>query len=113
MEVDDRGSGAGVPDPLAFDLNDVSREPSDEQLAALMEAVGAEARRKATAARERYALELHEAMAEAGVPEQLVEQCGRSATDRRRRTQRCWNDVDHRAALSHEWMGGCVYVNRT
>ena len=55
----------GGPDPLAFDLNDVSLEPSDEQLAALMDAVGAEARRKATEAREGYARKLHDAMAEA------------------------------------------------
>ena len=65
MEEGDRESGAGVRDPLAFDLNDVSLEPSDEQLAALMDAVGAEARRKATEARERYARKLHDAMAEA------------------------------------------------
>lgn len=30
-----------------FDLNDIEHEPSDEQLASLMEAVAAEARRKA------------------------------------------------------------------
>ena len=65
MKEDDRGSRPDGSDPLAFDLNDVSREPSDEQLAALMDAVGAEARRKATEARERYARKLHDAMAEA------------------------------------------------
>jgi hypothetical protein len=34
-----------------FDLNDIEHEPSDEQLASLMEAVAAEAQRKAQVAR--------------------------------------------------------------
>lgn len=34
-----------------FDLNDIEHEPSDEQLASLMEAEAAEARRKARIAR--------------------------------------------------------------
>ena len=33
-------------DPAHFDLNDIEHEPTDEQLAALMEAVAAEARRR-------------------------------------------------------------------
>lgn len=41
-----------------FDLNDTTREPSDEQLDALMEAVAAEARKHAQAARERLMLRL-------------------------------------------------------
>ncbi len=58
-------SGAGGKDPLAFDLNDISREPSDEQLGALMEAVATEARRRAQAAHAEYARRLQESMAEA------------------------------------------------
>lgn len=50
---------------LAFDLNDISREPSDEQLAALMEAVVAEARRHAQQAQAEYAHRLQVSMAEA------------------------------------------------
>ena len=34
-----------------FDLNDIDHEPSDEQLAALMDEVAAEARRKAASAK--------------------------------------------------------------
>ena len=34
-----------------FDLNDIDHEPSDEQLAALMDEVAAEARRKAVSAK--------------------------------------------------------------
>jgi len=41
-----------------FDLNDIFHEPSDEQLAALMEAVVVEARRHANAAREHMMLRL-------------------------------------------------------
>lgn len=37
--------------PQPFDLNDITHEPSDEQLDALMEAVAAEARKHAQAAR--------------------------------------------------------------
>jgi len=33
-------------DPAHFDLNDIEHEPTDEQLAALMEAVAVEARRR-------------------------------------------------------------------
>jgi hypothetical protein len=33
-------------DPAHFDLNDIEHEPTDEQLAALMEAVAEEARRR-------------------------------------------------------------------
>jgi hypothetical protein len=39
------------PDPAHFDLNDIEHEPSDEQLAALMEAVAEEARRRGDLAR--------------------------------------------------------------
>ena len=35
-----------------FDLNDIEHEPSDEQLASLMTAVAAEAKRKAALARD-------------------------------------------------------------
>ncbi len=38
--------------PRSFDLNDIVHEPSDEQLAALMEAVAEEVRLRAQAARE-------------------------------------------------------------
>ncbi len=40
------------------DLNDIQHEPSDEQLAALMEAVAKEARKRAQAAKERLMEEL-------------------------------------------------------
>jgi hypothetical protein len=52
-----------------FDLNDIDHEPTDAQLAALMNAVAAEARRRAAAAREemmrRLQAELREAMSAA------------------------------------------------
>ena len=41
-----------------FDLNDIIHEPSDEQLDALMEAVAAEARKHAQAAREQLMVRL-------------------------------------------------------
>jgi len=44
--------------PQAFDLNDITHEPSDEQLDALMEAVAAEARKHAQAAREQLMIRL-------------------------------------------------------
>jgi hypothetical protein len=48
----------------AFDLNDITNEPSDEQLAALMEEVAAEARRRAAEARERLRKAVQAAIAE-------------------------------------------------
>lgn len=44
--------------PQSFDLNDITHEPTDEQLDALMEAVAAEARRHARAAREQLMVRL-------------------------------------------------------
>ena len=44
--------------PQAFDLNDIAHEPTDEQLDALMEAVAAEARKHARAAREQLMIRL-------------------------------------------------------
>jgi hypothetical protein len=44
--------------PQFFDLNDITHEPTDEQLDALMEAVAAEARRHARAAREQLMVRL-------------------------------------------------------
>lgn len=41
-----------------FDLNDISHEPSDEQLDALMEAVAAQARQYAQTAREQLMVRL-------------------------------------------------------
>ncbi|MEF8731185.1 MAG: hypothetical protein V5B40_04495 [Candidatus Accumulibacter meliphilus] len=41
-----------------FDLNDITREPSDEQLDALMEAVATEARRQSQVAREQLLIRL-------------------------------------------------------
>ncbi|HRC73505.1 MAG TPA: hypothetical protein PK880_13385 [Candidatus Competibacter sp.] len=41
-----------------FDLNDITREPSDEQLDALMEAVASEARRHAQTIREQLMIRL-------------------------------------------------------
>lgn len=46
----------------AFDLNDTEREPTDEQLATLMEAVAAEARKRAEAARKELAGRLRDAI---------------------------------------------------
>jgi hypothetical protein len=48
----------------AFDLNDIHHEPSDEQLAALMEEVAAEARRRAAEAREKLRKAVQTAIAE-------------------------------------------------
>ena len=42
----------------AFDLNDITHEPSDEQLDTLMEAVAMEARKHAQAAREQLMVRL-------------------------------------------------------
>jgi hypothetical protein len=44
--------------PQSFDLNDTLHEPSDEQLDTLMEAVVAEARKHAQAAREQLMIRL-------------------------------------------------------
>ena len=44
--------------PKPFDLNDITHEPSDEQLDTLMEAVVTEARKHAQAAREQLLLRL-------------------------------------------------------
>ncbi len=44
--------------PQSFDLNDILHEPSDEQLDTLMEAVVAEARKHAQAAREQLMIRL-------------------------------------------------------
>lgn len=44
--------------PQSFDLNDITHEPSDEQLNALMEAVAVEARKHARAAREQLMVRL-------------------------------------------------------
>jgi hypothetical protein len=41
-----------------FNLNDISREPTDEQLETLMEAVAVEARRHAQLARDKLLLQL-------------------------------------------------------
>ena len=45
-----------------FNLNDIAREPSDEQLDALMEAVATEARKHAQAAREQLMIRLRAEM---------------------------------------------------
>lgn len=42
----------------SFDLNDITHEPSDEQLDALMEAVATEARKHAQKAREQLMIRL-------------------------------------------------------
>lgn len=44
--------------PARFNLNDITHEPSDEQLDALMEAVAVEARKHAQAAREQLMIRL-------------------------------------------------------
>lgn len=44
--------------PQPFNLNDITREPSDEQLDNLMEAVAAEARKHAQIAREQLMIRL-------------------------------------------------------
>ncbi len=46
------------PPHYPFNLNDISREPTDEQLETLMEAVAVEARRHAQIAREKLLLQL-------------------------------------------------------
>ena len=46
-----------------FDLNDITREPSDEQLDALMEAVAPEARRQSQVAREQSLIRPRAALA--------------------------------------------------
>ena len=48
-----------------FDLNDIHNEPSDEALAALMEAVAEEARRRGALAREQMLLSLRQALRDA------------------------------------------------
>lgn len=50
---------------LHFDLNDTDNEPSDEQLAALMDAVAEEARRTWKVAREKLYEELRQAIRDA------------------------------------------------
>ena len=47
------------------DLNDIHNEPSDEALAALMEAVAEEARRRGALAREQMLLSLRQALRDA------------------------------------------------
>lgn len=46
-----------------FDLNDIEHEPSDEQLASLMDAVAEEAQRKAVVARTQLMTRLREEIA--------------------------------------------------
>ncbi len=50
---------------LRFDLNDIENEPSDEELAALMEAVAEEARRRHMLARTQMLNLLRQALKEA------------------------------------------------
>ena len=47
-----------IMEPARFNLNDITHEPSDEQLDALMEAVAVEARKHAQAAREQLMIRL-------------------------------------------------------
>jgi len=54
-------------DPAHFDLNDIEHEPTDEQLAALMEAVAEEARRRGDLAR-RISMERLQAALDAAMP---------------------------------------------
>ena len=54
--------------PQPFDLNDITREPSDEQLDALMEAVAVEARKYAQAAREQIMVRLRAEIAAVNPP---------------------------------------------
>ena len=49
----------------SFDLNDISREPSDEQLSALMECVAMAARQRAGDARAAMMQKLEDAIADA------------------------------------------------
>lgn len=50
---------------LHFDLNDIDREPTDEQLASLMDAVAREARRRSAAAFDAMMLRLDADLAQA------------------------------------------------
>lgn len=52
----------------SFDLNDITREPTDEQLDALMEAVAAEARKHAQIAREQLMIRLRAEIKAISVP---------------------------------------------
>ncbi len=52
-------------DPAHFDLNDIEHEPTDEQLAALMECVAEEARRRGDLARRELMTRLQAALAAA------------------------------------------------
>jgi hypothetical protein len=52
-------------DPAHFDLNDIEHEPTDEQLAALMEAVAEEARRRGALARSELLADLKARLAAA------------------------------------------------
>ncbi|AUB84067.1 hypothetical protein [Candidatus Thiodictyon syntrophicum] len=54
-------------DPAHFDLNDIEHEPTDEQLAALMESVAEEARRRGDLAR-RISMERLQAALDAAMP---------------------------------------------
>lgn len=49
-------------DPAHFDLNDIEHEPTDEQLAALMEAVAVEARRRGDLARRELTIRVQAAL---------------------------------------------------
>jgi hypothetical protein len=54
-----------------FDLNDITHEPSDEQLDALMEAVATEARKHAQRAREQLMIRLRAEIMAINPPFQL------------------------------------------
>jgi hypothetical protein len=60
-------------DSQAFDLNDITREPSDEQLDALMEAVAVEARRQSQAAHEQLMQRLRAEIAAIKLPKREPE----------------------------------------
>ena len=94
-----------------FDLNDIHNEPSDEALAALMEAVAKEARRRGALA-----------------CEQMLLTCGRRSGMLIDRPLRLMADTQPRLIvvagpngsgktsiteqlLRHTWMDGCEYVN--
>jgi hypothetical protein len=82
---------------LAFDLNDISREPSDEQLAALMEAVVAEARRRGGVHkrhRQSTRTDSTKAWRRPGAQGPRIERA-ESTADRGCWTQRFWKDFDH------------------
>ncbi|HRD64811.1 MAG TPA: hypothetical protein PKY50_01520 [Candidatus Competibacter sp.] len=51
-----------------FDLNDITHEPSDEQLDALMEAVATEVRKHAQTAREQLMIRLRADIMAIGLP---------------------------------------------